>query len=771
VVAGDFTGNGIQDLAVLTADVKVLLGNGDGTFQPARTVLTGAFFYSLAVGSFTHSGHLDFVVTDPNHNAVEVLLGNGDGTFQPPQSYFAGTAPQAIAVGDFNGDGNSDVVVTNPGTNQVNVLFGNGDGSFQAPITLEVGLQPRSVAVGDFNSDGFDDFVVANYQGGDVTVVLSDGQGFFQAPDFYHVGTEPRSLAVGDFTGNGILDLAVADEGPQSTFEVLLGNGDGTFQDPLVSQFGLEAPFSMAVGDFTGRGTQDIAVASGQVTILAGQGDGTFQPLVDLPAGGRSYSVAAADFNGDGRLDIASANYGGENVGVLLASSDGSFRVHDFPAGGSPYALAAGDFTGNGIQDLAVADDSSNTVNILLGNGDGTFQAPVSYPVGNFPLSVVVGDFTGNGILDLAVANAHSNSVSVLLGNGDGTFGPARDYPVGVYPYSLVVGHFTGDGHLDLAVSDDNYNSVSVLLGNGDGTFQDPRNTVALDGALAVGDLEHDGYDDLVATYPGRNGSVSVLLSTGDGYFQPPLTFQIGSQSPYSIAVADLTGNGNLDLVVANEADSRAYTLTVSVLLGNGDGTFGPAVTYVVGMSTYVSPQSVVVADFTGDGIPDIAVNLGSWSVKVLTGNGDGTFQVPYSGYLGGLGIVTADLNGDSLPDLVGIDGSNVSVLLNDGNWGGGHGPGAAPHGGRRPEPLGGSPVSAAPVEPWVWDAFGRDRHDAVPLASPETGPAEPARLAAVPGGWTPALGGPAARRLHDQLFTWLAEGWSADLFSDAAGA
>ena len=235
------------------------------------------------------------------------------------------------------------------------------------------------------------------------------------------------------------------------------------FLAPLAYDAGAD-PVSVAVADFNGDGKPDLAVANqgnypypnSSVSILLGQGGGTFLPAVSYAAGNNPQSVAVGDFNGDGKQDLAVANYYSANVSVLLGKGDGTFLpAVSYLAGYGPRSVAAGDFNGDGKQDLAVAvaGDSYNGggqgVSVLLGKGDGTFQTAQTFPTGTYPISVAVGDFNGDGILDLAVANEDSDNVSVLLGKGDGTFLPAQTFPAGVNPSSVAVGDFNGDGILE----------------------------------------------------------------------------------------------------------------------------------------------------------------------------------------------------------------------------------------------------------------------------------------------------------------------------------
>jgi FG-GAP-like repeat/FG-GAP repeat len=351
---------------------------------------------------------------------------------------------------------------------------------------------PFSVAVGDFNQDGIPDLVVANaYQGGPagtVGILLGNGDGTFRASREYGAGgAETSSVAVGDFNGDGKLDLVVANEGDQplapDNVGVLLGNGDGTFQ-PVVVYIAGSRPSFVAVGDFNGDGKLDFVATGdsrnigvgdiGGVSVFLGKGDGTFAPAVNYPTGFSPISVAVADFNGDGRLDLAVANENSSSISVLLGTGDGTFQAAvNYPLGPftQPTAIASGDFNGDGKLDLVVANRSGASVIVLIGNGDGTFQAPVSYPAGAGPWSVAVGDFNTDGKLDLIVSAPGEppagKTVNLLLGNGDGTFQAPAPYIVGVGPLSVAAADLNSDGLLDVAVANDSSGDVSVLLNVG----------------------------------------------------------------------------------------------------------------------------------------------------------------------------------------------------------------------------------------------------------------------------------------------------------------
>jgi autotransporter-associated beta strand protein len=367
---------------------------------------------------------------------------------------------------------------------------------------------------------------------------------------------------------------------------------------------------------------------------------------------------------------------------VVLTHLPQFFPPVYYPAN-APDSVAVGDFNGDGIPDLAVgifANDGHNAyVNLLLGNGDGTFRniAPIALPYGSYPLSVAVGHFQDPNILDLAVTT-YDHKVYVVLGNGDGTFQMPVAYNVGAYPNSLVVGDLNGDGNQDLVLVNRESRTVSILYGNGDGTFQDAVN-VDFPGynavsAAALADVSHDGKLDLVVAIwsPGAGGIVRVLHNDGndqDGHTVFRNTsaddYRTGGDGISSLALADL-GDGHLDVIAGNY-------FRVDVLTGNGDGTFQRTVkTTAVPDST---GESVVVADFDGDGKPDVAVIASygtSHALALLYGKGDGYFQAPGYYDLGGgraNSLAVGDFNHDGHPDLAAtIYEGNVGILINRGD-------------------------------------------------------------------------------------------------------
>lgn len=382
----------------------------------------------------------------------------------------------------------------------------------------------------------------------------------------------------------------------------------------------------------------------------------TFASHVDYATGSKQYGIATGDFDGDGKLDLVVANYSTSTVGRLKGNGDGTFQTQvTYAAGTKPYAIAVGDFNGDGKLDVVVANSGDDNVGVLLGKGDGTFQSQVTYATGHLPESVAVGDFNGDGKLDILVGNFGADSVGILLGNGDGTFQAQVTYPVGNKPTSVAVGNFNGDGLHDVVVV--SAAGVGVLTGNGDGTLNPVVNYAVGNGSVAVvvGDFNGDGIQDVAA---GRNNSsISVLIGNGDNTFQPAVVYSTGTGTmPWALALGDFNGDGKTDIAVSDQV-----TNSVSLLMGNGDGTFQAHVDYAANTSSC----GIAIGDFVGNGQPDLAVaNCGTTSLSVLLNSVTQTATAVKSGVSvpgnGSAHLVAANYPGDA--NFSGSQSSTISL-------------------------------------------------------------------------------------------------------------
>ncbi len=613
IVAGNF--NGHTGLAVVNGDstLSVLLGNGSGAFQPQVQVVdaVGSAPDAIASGDFNGDGRADVATigVDPvtRGGEVSVLLGNGDGTFQPQVTYVVGADPVAIVSGDFNDDGRIDLAVADPSTDPdssgtVSVLLGNGDGTFQPQVTYAAGISPRAIVTGDFNGDGRTDLAVVDYgssakgySNGSVSVLLGNGDGTFQQQVGYAVGTAPTPIAAGDFNGDGRTDLAVAqgEFGQPGSVSVLLGNGDGTFQPQVIYPVG-QGPGGIVIGDFNEDGRTDLAVANqnwsegsgGTVSVLLGNGDGTFQPQIAYPVGSSSsypMGITAGDFNGDGHTDLALADIFDNNVSVILGNGDGTFQPQvTYAVGNWPDAIAAGDFNGDGRTDLATANQTDSTVSVLLGRGDGTFTAPGQVVTTPHATPLVV-DVNGDGTADLMVIDSAGN---ILYRQGvpghPGTFEP----PVTVNPGapSLDIAWVPSTGALPVLASvDARDNAVSLYAWRG-GRF-------VLLGSLATGllpaqiiaaDLNGDARTDLVV----RNavdGTLSVFLPVSISSSLSPAILA-GRDHPRGPGCLRRPG-GRYDRQrpARSRGHQQAHRTARASCRNLGGGAFGPPVPYRAG--------------------------------------------------------------------------------------------------------------------------------------------------------------------------------------------
>lgn len=651
-VLTDINGDGNLDVLVFDnlnpANVIELLGSSTGAFQAAVTLapLSTVAPENLFFADFNGDGKLDFA--GDVDGGIQVTLGTGAGTFglpvalAVPGGLFKGCE---LLAGDLTGDSKPEIVTLNCDSNTLTVYVNNGDGTFQAGISYnnngDQNQYPDSATIGDMNGDGKNDIVVVNSGSADVSVFLGDGTGA--------VKVEPLSYAVGGFAWAPAL-----------------------------------------VADFNGDGLIDVVESDDEYNLvyLEGYGDGSVRaaPSYDLPNSfseyAETYSVATGDFNGDGIPDVVvgqARNFGSTGVTVYLAKGDGSFYPGmSYGASSQMGYVAVADFNGDGKLDIAATDSEAGVVQIFLGNGDGTFSIGGAYPTdageGPYPQNVVTGDFNHDGVIDLAIANEDTGSVGVLLGNGDGTFAVAISNPTpGYSPYTITAADVNGDGFVDLAVTayTDGPPAIGILLANNDksGTFQAPTyyNVDGEPDFVAFGDLNKDGNVDMAVTlYAGITfpGTVEIALGNGDGTFKTGVDYAssafdagLSNSEPADIQMIDWNGDGNLDLVYVNSEVGA-----LAIMLGNGDGTVSAPVEF--GATEYA--WGMALADVNNDGAVDVLVGndeSGGFSV-LLNGAGSGTAPNFTMGTGTPSETVTAGSPATYVLNLAGLNGYNGTITF-----------------------------------------------------------------------------------------------------------
>ncbi len=738
VAVGDFNGDGQVDIVTVnsrSANLSVKLGNGSGGFGAATNYAAGRTPDFVTVADVNGDTWLDLLVTNgDSRGTVSVLLGNGDGTFQAVTNYAVGNNPVSVTVGDFNGDGRADLAVANQFSNTVSVLLANTLGGFKAAVSYTVGAQPDAIVIGDFNGDHILDLATANRGSGDVSILAGRGNGDFYRAQNFHVGVSPSGLVAADFNSDGLMDLAVADQATNTVNVLLSGNfkpvklaivggpNPLAFQKPM--SFGTAAqPVSIVVGDFNSDGNLDLATAdqlANAVSVLLGNGDGSFGAATNVNVGNKPQSLAVGDFNGDHRDDLVIANAFSNTVSLLLqpsAPTIGAPTATDVtPDSATLHANVTSDgsdtITQRGFQYQLLSIDGhsqkSPVVTVWADGSIGAFSVDIErlVPGGTYQYwafatnslginESVAAEFTTPAVVPTVVhASGHyvTSTEAMFAGwvandGGAGisergviyslTYNNAEPQLDGAGVVKVVADGATGRFTLDVKdlLPGATYSFVMYATNRVGTTYTKVQllspvfqpatsvDTGDTPSVVAVADFNGDHNADFV-TINSRTGDLGLQLADGQGGFGMPVSIAAGL-SPTAVAVGDVNGDGFKDLVVTSSDG------LVSVLISNHDGTFEEAMQFEVD----VQPSSVALGDFNSDGYLDIAVaNEFSSSVSVLLGDGAGGFGVATNFSVGRLpmGIVAADFNGDSILDLVTVNqaSNDVSVLLGDGAGG-----------------------------------------------------------------------------------------------------
>ncbi len=664
IKTADLDNDGDIDVAVAEAPFgngfAVLLNNGNGFYGSPSHYVSPKPTRDIFLADFNNDNFTDVAVSNTGSNSegssISIFLNNSSGSFGSPVNYNVGTGPVGLTSADFDQDGDNDIAAANYGFNgqgnTISILLNNGNGTFSNQLIFPAGTGPYKIASALINNDNLPDIVVADADQR-MNVLINTGGNDFSNKTEYNVFSQ--------FAGDFFQSISLADV-----------DNDGDI-DALYSSTSSEANFNSAIALFRNTGTGTF---------------GSPESIVLSSFTGGSVDIEVADLNGDGWNDIVGDSYNGRNTDgfqVLLNNGSGGFLSASlYPAGQGTFNIALADADNDGKTDVLTADNYSMEITIRHNSGNGIFFNPPQYLTNPIAGSLDAADIDLDGDLDVVTSAwgraATGSQVAVLKNNGDGSFGSAVTYIERSGGVQAKFRDLNNDGYPDLifatSISSPPYD-FHTALNNGDGTF----GTIQTWPVGACGwsdidafDLDNDGDLDAVITewlgcvgVPESAKRLFVSKNNGDGTFAPA-TYMIIDPFPSTIAGADLNGDDIIDLVTG-------HANSVDVLIGIGNGQFQTQVAY----ATELNPQDIVIDDFNNDGIKDLAVSTFSSvsGMSVLLGNGDGTFQTTqnYDGayspdLLNVAGIASGDLDGDGFKDImVANEASNdLSIYYNNGD-------------------------------------------------------------------------------------------------------
>jgi hypothetical protein len=621
----------------------------------------GAISNSVVVGDFNRDGHMDFIVANGGTDDLWMYLGNGDGNFQLPRviPLTKGMTPVYVATADLRGNGILDLIVAEFDTSTIGVLLGNGDGTFGYEQEYVLPQPPAAIVVNDFNRDGKLDIVAVmatvntpeslgvQY----LATLFGDSKGSFAAPlitmnpGFY---SSADNIVSGDVNNDGLPDVLITGPGLENS-QVYLNAGNGTFMPGSIIMESGPINVTMAgfLADVTGDGCLDALVADGNGYVWISPGDcaGHFSSPSYVPMGDSNASIALADINGDGHLDIVTTT-----ISLL---------------------------------DPTYGDLAGNMVAVAFGDGKGNFTPGRDYVGTGMSYSAAVADFNGDGHPDVVSASPDADAVMVYFNDGSGGFGFPQGEWIGLAGVGVLnapvsppsFADLNGDGKPDILLLDEGYNGeyfITALLNDGTARFSAPITSDAginivseRMGDYRLGDFRNTGHLDFVAIglnlrYSGGTQYILFVPGNGDGTFGKS-TFVSTAGAEGEMAAGDFNGDGKLDFVTVGGNPNGAGWI-ITTFLGNGDGTFRNAATLLFADSA-ADMGRVFAADFNKDGKLDLLVydtGNGYWTtgsyVWEFLGNGDGTFQAGKQLFSGFQPMTMGNVNGDSLLDIVRYD-------------------------------------------------------------------------------------------------------------------
>ncbi|CAF1627541.1 unnamed protein product, partial [Adineta ricciae] len=691
VVASDINGDSFIDLIVANLwanNVGIFLGYGNGSFQPQKTYTTGADSHPALVfiGDFNNDSIVDILFNSESEKAIVIYPNYGNGSFADLIFYQTSTTsrPQSAAIADLNRDTLLDVVVVNSDDKNIGVFLGFANVNFMSAVTYstESSPGPRFIVTDDFNEDHRVDFVVTNYITNNIEVFLGDGRGNFPFQNHYSTGSisSPIATSVNDFNNDQHRDIVVVNSGTDS-FSISYGDGHGSLREQISYSLSVDSsPYSVDSGDFNKDNQQDIVIAnygSDNVEVLIQFNTGYFgkPTLYSTSPGSTPQGIAVGDFNNDSRLDLVVANNGNQNLGIFFGKGNGTFfdQILYSPSSSFlPVSVATSDFNSDDMSDVVAVDNANHVVYVLLSLGNGNFTVSTTYDTSynTWPTSISIGYLNNDSELDIVVGQLFGAQISVFLGLGNGTFSVSKVFTNSDQggPNFFIIADLGNDNCSDIVAAKGGVHVIEIMYGMCDGTFSRRKTVPTLPGALPsfldVRDLDKNGWPDIVVLNSALS-SVTVMFGHINNSFDDQITMSIGKDAQSSaVVIVDVNDDDLDDIAVVNSQSSA-----VVIFLGYVNRTFFSQITYSTGYNTY--PVSAIFADFNDDHQLDMVVcNTKSDNIGIHFGYSSTSF-VSLPAYSTGvfsrpMSIVIGDFNNDTQLDVAVVNSrtDNLMVLL-----------------------------------------------------------------------------------------------------------
>jgi hypothetical protein len=677
MAAADINGDGSVDLLCANGgdqSLSIFTNNGHGYFFSNALISLSANAQSVVATDVNGDGWPDLVVANNNDpGTLTIFTNNGGGVFSSNATLSTGYDPNYVVAADLNGDGKMDLICINGGSS-LTVFLNNGGGIFTSKATLNAGGYPTSLIAADFNGDGKVGVVAVNEYSGSLAIFTNDGAGNLTSNSTVQVNGLPSSVAAVDIYGSGKLALITANSATinyssGNTLTVFTNNGSAGFSSNATIFTG-PSPAVVIATNVSGNALQDLVcvnagAAAGVVTVFTNDGSGVFGSNTYVNVGTGPVCLLAADVNNDGKMDLISGGGGGFTVVTQIG-----FTGWMYSSPNASDSVAIVDANKNGLPDLVTANtltrgSTGDTLTVYTNNGAGLFGVNTNLNVGSLPAFLTTADINGDGWPDLISGN-NGGSISVLTNNRQGGFATSETIALG----SSSIAPIDVNGEIGLGI----VSGSELLLYTNNGTGFVGSNALLTLGKLpdytVAADVNNDGLDDLICSYKlnpiqsDPNGTLVVLLNDGKGGFVSNALYQVVGPSPDEVIAQDINGDGHVDLLTLCESQNAVVVFT-----NTGSGGFVSNATYSVGNLTY----SIAMADINGDGSPDLicAGNGSPPMVNLFTNNGAGVFGF-YADFAvnlystAAIFVTAGDLNGDGKPDFVltTSDGS-MTVFLN----------------------------------------------------------------------------------------------------------